>query len=384
MKTKKECELTKNTLKEIVVLKFTQTSLSTLRCLKKIKKKNVIIWSIGDKGTEYPAFYSFIANKKIILLENEGIVDCLLRIKDQFSSRPKILITSDKDVIEISDRREELQKFYDFILPPKDVLEILIEKAKFAKLAIKKNWNIPLSFQVQDVSELKKIKQELNFPFIVKPYLLHATKINDEKELQKLIKILKPIHFKSMIVQEWIDGDDNQIYYSFLLFDKESNPVASYVAQKLRQWPPGYGTTSLSVSINNDELLRESIEMFKELHMIGYCSIEYKLDNKSGKYYILEPTVGRFNQQIAATMASEVNFPEKLIAILDNQLVKYDKQINNIYWINEINDYLSYKKIKSKEYGYWRNYLKKNIKVFFNWKDPFPFFAELFSVIKNK
>ena len=75
-------------------------------------------------------------------------------------------------------------------------------------------------------------------------------------------------------------------------------------------------------------------------------------------------------------------FPEKLIKILDNQTVNYDKQMNNIFWINEINDYLSFKKNKSKKYGYWKYYLKRNIKVFFDWKDPLPFFAELFSLIK--
>ena len=64
--------------------------------------------------------------------------------------------------------------------------------------------------------------------------------------------------------------------------------MASYLAQKLRQWPIAYGTTSLSVSVNNDELLRKSIEIFKEFHMVGFCSIEYKLDKKSGKYFILE------------------------------------------------------------------------------------------------
>jgi len=363
---------------------FTQCSLSTLRCLRKLKKKNIRIWSIGEKDIEYPAFYSFIPNKKIVFSKNEGVVDCLLRIKDQFSNRPKILITSDKDVVEISERREEIQKFYDILLPPKDVVKTLSEKTRFAKLTMEKNWDTPTSFQIQNEPDLRNMKQKLKFPFIVKPYLIHSTKVNNEKELEELIKKLKQINYKAMIAQNWIEGNDDCIHYCFLLFDKNSNPVATYMAQKLRQWPIAYGTTSLSISIQNDELVKKSIDIFKELHIVGFCSIEYKLDKKSGKYYIMEPTIGRFNQQIAATMASGVNFPEKLFKLLENQKVNHHKQIHNIYWINEINDYLSFKNKKDKKYGYWRNYIKRNIKVFFNWKDPLPFIAELFLFRKKR
>ena len=70
IKSKKENEIGKNTVKEIIVPRFSQCSLSTLRCLKKIKKENVRIWSIGRKDNGYPAFYSFIADKKIDLVIN--------------------------------------------------------------------------------------------------------------------------------------------------------------------------------------------------------------------------------------------------------------------------------------------------------------------------
>lgn len=384
IKKKRENVIDIEIIKEIIVLGFTQCSLSTLRCLRELKQKNIRIWSIGEKNGEYPAYFSFISDKKIVFSKNENIVDCLLRIKDQFSSRPLILITSDEYAVEISNRREELHKYYKFMLPSKEIVEKSMEKTRFAKYAIEKNLDIPLSFHVQNESELKKIKYKLKFPFIVKPYLTHSTKVNNEKELEELIKRLNPINYKALIVQEWVKGNDDQIYYCFLLFDRNSNPVASYLAQKLRQWPIAYGTTSLSISIKNEELVRKSIEIFKDLHMIGFCSIEYKEDIKNGKYYIMEPTVGRFNQQIAATMASGVNFPEKLIKLIENQIVDDDQQINGIYWINEINDYLSYKNSENKKYGYLSNYLKNSIRVFFNWNDPLPVIAELFLFRKYK
>jgi len=365
----------------IVVLGFSVTALGTLRCLKQLKKEGYTIILAGTDSQIKIAWYSNIPDKKFLF--KEDLVTGLLGIKDMLPSKPMLLLTQDKDAVEISENRERLEAYYTFLLSDKDVVETLMEKTKFTRYALSNNLPVPNTYFITDEKELVSLKTGFNYPVIVKPYLVHATKVFDQNELEILIRKLNPVNYKSLIVQDYIAGDDDNLFFCFLLFDASGKLVHKMIAQKLRQWPVSYGTTSLAKTTDVPQLENELEKFIAPVNLKGFCSIEFKYDKGRDRFFIMEPTIGRFNQQIALTAASGVNFPDAMVKVLLGQSLEIKKQKNDIYWLYESNDFFSYFN-SPKKYGYFRILFKPHINVLHAASDPMPFFQEILTLLKKR
>ena len=301
----------------------------------------------------------------------------------KFAEKPILLFTRDDEVVEISTNREQLKQYYRFLLPDDHIVQMLMEKVKFAQYADTKKLLIPKTELINDISGLLTIDSRIPFPIIIKPYLMHSIKVDDQTGVIKLSQKLGPINYQSMVAQEYIEGNDDQLYFCFLLYDKEGKLVRSMYARKLRQWPVSYGTTSLAITVE-DPRLAHAVEQFTTaIDMRGFCSIEFKYDASKDRFLIMEPTVGRFNQQIALTVASGVNFPAAMVDLLSGNTLENQKQVNGILWIYESNDLLSFLKSKRK-YGYFNNFFKRHVSVLFDSKDPAPAWWEIKDLAKKK
>ena len=95
----------------------------------------------------------------------------------------------------------------------------------------------------------------------------------------------------------------------------------------------------------------------------------------------MEPTVGRFNQQVALTSACTINFPESFARLLFGEKINSDIYEVNQYWMFESNDFFSF--IKGKKYGFIRMYFR-SIKVLFSADDFKPVLYEIFIIVKSK
>ncbi|MCB0618622.1 MAG: hypothetical protein KDC43_09360 [Saprospiraceae bacterium] len=367
--------------KTVVVLGKTVTALGTLRALKPLRREGYRIVLATTDTTENIALHSNIPDRKVVF--SDGLVTGLLDLAAEFSGKPALLFTRDADIVEVSEQRELLEPHYRFLLPSHEAVETLMEKGRFARFAADKGLSTPATIFVHSKAELLRVPDAIRYPFIVKPYLLHAERVDDEAGLHRLVGRLQALHFHSMIAQEYIEGNDDQLFFVFLLFDQESRLVHSMVGRKLRQWPVSYGTTSLAVTVDNHRLLAE-VEQFRQSgDWKGYCSIEYKYDAPTDRYVIMEPTVGRFNQQIALTVASGVNFPVAMVRLLDGEQVSLKPQKNAIRWIYESNDLFSYFRAGN-GYGYLRNFFRPRVQVLFSASDPAPLWFELTGLARKK
>ena len=372
----------KSNNKCIIVLGFSVTALSTLRCIRHLKKEGFKIILAGTDCKEKIAWYSNIPDKKFVF--KDDLISGLLAIKDSLpSSKPLLLLTQDKDVVEISESREMIESFFTLLLSPKEVVETMMEKTKFTRYALSQDLSVPVTSFVSEKNELISNENKINYPVIVKPYLVHATKVFNKQELRVLIDKLESLNYKSLIVQEYIEGNDDNLFFCFLLFDHAGKLVHKMIAQKLRQWPVSYGTTSLAKTTINIALERELDKFITSTELKGFCSIEYKYDQIRDKFFIMEPTIGRFNQQVALTAKSGVNFPIAMVKVLLGQQVGIIKQTNEVYWIYESNDIFSYFK-SPKNYGYFRIFFKPHINVLFSLSDPLPIINEIQMLAKKK
>jgi predicted ATP-grasp superfamily ATP-dependent carboligase len=80
----------------------------------------------------------------------------------------------------------------------------------------------------------------------------------------------------------------------------------SFISQKLRQWYTENGDACLAEECRNDEVAGIVRDLLAGTGFNGIGSIEFKLDEESGKYYILEANVGRPVTRIGMTEAAGV------------------------------------------------------------------------------
>jgi hypothetical protein len=49
-----------------------------------------------------------------------------------------------------------------------------------------------------------------------------------------------------LVAQQWVEGPDTDLYLCLCYFSADLEPLATFVYQKLRQWPPHLGMERLA------------------------------------------------------------------------------------------------------------------------------------------
>jgi D-aspartate ligase len=133
--------------------------------------------------------------------------------------------------------------------------------------------------------------------------------VGSADELDTLWRSLKDTAGE-MITQEWIEGGDSDVYFC-LQYRSRSSPTYSFVGRKICQWPPLVGGTASCVSAPEvyDELVAMTEKFFAQVGFVGIGSMEYKRDSRDGRFYMVEPTVGRTDYQEEVATLNGVNLP---------------------------------------------------------------------------
>ena len=274
---------------------------------------------VVDSEATAPALHSRYA-RKVLMPELSGysFVQNLLALQARLRSRPVLFLTSDEAALTVSEYRTELERGYRLRLPRHDRLASLMKKNDFQRLAIEHGFPIPRSVRIRSSNDLASLAR-LNFPAVVKPsvktedYLTHefergypvASLAQAEAVARRILPVLP-----DLIVQEWIEGPDSAIYFC-LMYRGVDRPVSSFTGRKLSIWPPGVGTTAscMSAPEAHEELHRLTEAFFAAVSVVGMGSMEYKRDARTGKFFMIEPTVGRVDWQEEVATLNGVNIP---------------------------------------------------------------------------
>jgi D-aspartate ligase len=197
------------------------------------------------------------------------------------------------------------------------VMDTLMDKAEFQAAAQNNGFPVPLAVVLQNRADLKAVCS-LRFPCILKPvsksteYDLRfkkAYKVANAEDVNKLYTEMEDTG--AMILQEWIEGGDDSIYFCLQFRGQSQIPIASFVGRKVRSWPPQVGGTASCVPAPEEAPLLESLtnRFFSEIGFYGMGSMEYKKDTITGKFVMVEPTVGRTDFQEELATLNGVNIP---------------------------------------------------------------------------
>ncbi len=105
--------------------------------------------------------------------------------------------------------------------------------------------------------------------------------------------------------------DIRAIHFCLQYVGEDGQTVASFTGRKLRAWPPQVGGTASCMPCPeaDAELSELTRRFFREVGFQGMGSMEYKRDARDGRYYVVEPTVGRTDFQQEVATVNGVNIP---------------------------------------------------------------------------
>ncbi len=296
----------------IVIKLDSITGLDTARIL---SRYGVPVYGVADDPQHYCVKTNSCREVLFTDTSGEGLVKTLLGIAARFKSKPVLFPCSDESVRIISANRETLGEFYNFVMPDDGVLSMYMNKESFYRYAEENGFPVPATFFPEEKSDLETILSEADLPYIVKPALKSAEwierfndkviKVSSREELRDVFERGSKIT-ERMIVQEWIKGDDSKLFSCIFYYGSDGECKVSFVSRKLRQWYTENGDASLAEECMNDEIAGITRDLLSNTGFSGIGSIEYKLDDESGTYYIIEANVGRPVTRIALTEAAGV------------------------------------------------------------------------------
>ncbi|MGY1671036.1 carboxylate--amine ligase [Geodermatophilus sp. SYSU D00710] len=235
-------------------------------------------------------------------LLSEDLVEALVRLGPQLQDRAALFPCTDLAVLLISRHRDRLAPWYSMALPDHAVVEMLMDKVGFLRHAQENHLPIPGTVIVETRADAERAARTLTFPAVLKPPMKSATwqahtsvkafRVGDAEELLRVYERVAPWS-ESLIAQEWVDGGVSSLYSCNVYFDQASHPLVTFVARKLRQWPPETGTSSLGEECRNDEVLQETVRLFAGVGYRGLGYVEMKQDARTGRHLVIEPNIGR-------------------------------------------------------------------------------------------
>ena len=324
--------------------------------------------------------------------KNEEFIHLLEELGPTLGAKAVLFPCTDVSVLLISRNRDCLEPWYHVALPDPEVVETLVDKLRFIHFAWDRHLPIPKTMIIKNRSEAVKAARELIFPVVLKPPMKTPTWEKNTKA--KVFKPSSPQEFMDMydqcsdwadklIVQEFIEGPDSNLYSCNCYYDATFQPLISFISRKLRQWPPETGTSCLGEEVRNDIVLEESLRLFGSVSYHGLGYVEMKLDQSTGKHYIIEPNIGRPTGRSAIAEASGVDlvytmYCDKLgLPLPANRQQKYEG-VKWIYLRHDIQSALHY-------WGrgdltlrdWWRSWRGRKGYAIFSWSDPAPFWHDI-------
>lgn len=191
---------------------------------------------------------------------------------------------------------DSLATRFRFSLPGAQVVQMMVNKWKFAELAERAGVPHPRTVLVQSANELGGMAEQHFESAIFKPlssiefasrhgvkgYLVH----NRTQALAIAPKLEYPI-----MLQEYIPGPPTESYFIDGFVNRAGRITACFARRRLRMYPHDLGNSSLTASVSLSDLGQAPAileRLFATVPYRGIFSAEFKHDHRDGLFKILE------------------------------------------------------------------------------------------------
>lgn len=207
-------------------------------------------------------------------------------------------------------------------------------KAQTYRLAEKTGVTYPKTIELNSIDDLEQIDTE--YPCVIKsPVETGKTLIDYARNREELI-----IKYKKMcsandfggslpVIQKYIEGEGA----GFFAFYKEGRCRSWFMHRRIREYPAKGGPSTAAEGFFNEQILHHGKLILDELKWEGVAMVEFKKDNRTGVYNLMEINA-KFWGSLDLALVSGVNFPQMLIDdALGKDVVHKEYPVKRFQWI---------------------------------------------------
>ena len=310
-------------------------------------------------------------------------IDFLLDLGKKENLSGWMLIGSNDHIVEnLSLNKNRLQQYYKMLVPDKSQLYNIINKKNLLKVAKACGTSIPETCYPENL----EVAKHFRYPLLVKGNRgLSFFKATHQKAIQvddyqSLLRVFNDLHdtvqLDDVMIQELIPSTSGNKVVSFTCFAEKGEIKTYWMGRKVREHPIKYGTATCAESVFQNEVLKEAAPLVRALEYTGVCEIEFMLDERDGKYKLIEINP-RTWLWVGLAKRCGIDYAKMMYKYLNDIPQVFPRGYKvGIKWINWITDiFFGIKAIRGKILN-TRDYLSslkgERTKAIWSWKDPFP------------
>jgi D-aspartate ligase len=263
---------------------------------------------IASPETDEPAFASRFATGRCLLPPLAGgdhaaacLLDAGARLSGLLGRRIPLFYGNDDYLNLIYAHRAKLAKHFLLLLNRPEIAHSLLDKDAFVALCKARGLPVPrgLSWESTGPDALALERG----PVLVKPR--HKVGWEESEMFARLfgsnskarvfasgreaMRNLPAAHHRAdLLFQEYIGGDDRQLWSFHGFADEGGTVLAWFVGRKLRTYPAHTGLSTFLELAHNDELAALGHRVVARIPLKGVFKIDFKQDAASGRYTMLE------------------------------------------------------------------------------------------------
>lgn len=199
-----------------------------------------------------------------------------------------------------------------------EVFDLLTNKGELLQLADQLNIPVPMTYSINNRTELSKFLPQFKFPVVLKPYRSRIPSngkwisasvkyAHSAQEVETTVAKHEYFDRYPFLLQEYIQGQGQGL---FALYDNGS-PVVFFEHRRLREKPPSGGVSVLSESAALDSrMLQVAQRILDHVKWHGVAMVEFKVA-PDGTPYLMEINA-RFWGSLQLAIDAGVDFPHLL------------------------------------------------------------------------
>lgn len=294
------------------------SGLNALGVVRSLGRSGLKVACISSATDTPPMLSRYVRVRAIAPNTGADLLSTLERLVVPARHRVPVFLTEEDTVQFVATRQSSLHPRAACRLPDAAVLHQLLDKASFDDFCRQHGFEVPRTLCFSHGRNVV-IPGDLRYPLIIKAATKPVDYGNHFKKAYIAENAPDAAQVAAMLVeatggavaQEWIPGGDENIFFC-LQYVGTSGPVASFVGQKLASWPPMFGGTESCTAAPERYrawLSDLTTEFFAKAGFQGMGSMEFKVDERDGTPYLIEPTVGRTDFQEEVATVNGVNLP---------------------------------------------------------------------------
>jgi D-aspartate ligase len=230
-------------------------------------------------------------------------IEWLRGLAARFDRRPILVPTDDTSALFVADHVDELSVHFVFPRIAAGLARSLSSKRGMYDLCRQHNVPTAETLFPESRDDVIEALDAIRFPVMIKGIYTYALQdragvrmleIHDAKALLEQYDRMETPGKPNVMIQEFIPAESEDNWMFDGCFGEDSSCLFGLIGQKLRQYPPYRGRTSLGVVRHNPELLTQIERFVRAVGFRGVLDMGYRYDARTDEYKLLDvnPRVG--------------------------------------------------------------------------------------------